>query len=302
MGRADGSKLVATQTLDRGGLWLAPTSNPDSAQQITPGTTRWDAVGLSWIGNAQIVYGYIGGDKFRIARLEIPSGQPTDLHLPGEALLYPASCNGSIVYEQGVKQNFSIWHAELNGGTPRALDSGPTTGFPVCTPDGKLVIYDRVEGEETRLMRVPATGGTPQKLNDLDVRFPSMSPDGRQVAAFYFTDPAAVPKLAVLPVEGGAPAQVIDMPNNLDFRFPTSAGFGWMPDGHSVIFPVTEKGVTNLWVQPLGAIQGKLSPPHQWTHFSANGVYRFAISPGGKQVVLARAADTSDMVLITRLP
>ena len=150
-------------------------------------------------------------------------------------------------------------------------------------------------------MRVPATGGSPQKLNDLNMHWPSISPDGRQIAAFYFADPTAAPKLAVMPAEGGAPTQLIDMPKDLDFRFPPR-GFAWTPDGHSMIFPVVQKGVTNLWIQPLEAAQGKPAPPRQWTHFSENGVTRFAISPDGKQIVLARRDSTPDIVLITHLP
>jgi eukaryotic-like serine/threonine-protein kinase len=84
---ADGNKLVAGQLLPRAGLWLAPTSNPDSAKQITPGTTRWDGAGLSWTGNTHLIYAYIGGSNFRIATLELGGEQPADLHLPGEALL-----------------------------------------------------------------------------------------------------------------------------------------------------------------------------------------------------------------------
>jgi Tol biopolymer transport system component len=215
--------------------------------------------------------------------------------------LSPASCNGAIVYTQNVKQSFSIWRADLKGGTPQELDPGPSAGEPVCTPDGKLVIYDRTEGNEYRLMRVPLAGGTPRKLNDLNLVLPAVSPDGRQVAAFYFKEPGSVPKLAVMPSEGGAPTQVIDMPNNLDYRFPTTAGFGWTADGCSIIYPVHENGLSNLWVQPLRASQGKPAPLRQWTHFSANGVYRFAISPDGKQVVLGRDASTTDIVLITHL-
>jgi serine/threonine protein kinase/Tol biopolymer transport system component len=294
---ADGSKLVATQGLPRGGLWLAPVSDPDSAQQITPGTSRLDGMGLTWTGNSQIVYGYLAASSFRMAKLEIPGAQPTDLRLPGEMLYSPASCGGGIVYTQQVKQSFSIWRAELNGGAPREIVPGPSTNLCVCAPDGRFVVYQRAEGNEMRLMRGAATGGTPQKLNDLNMRGPTISPDGRQIAALYVADPRAVPKLAVMPVEGGAPTQVIDLPNDLDF-----SGLAWTAHGRSIIFPAVEKGVTNLWIQPLGTTQGKPAPPRQWTHFPANSVTRFAISPDGKQIVLARDASTSDIVLITHLP
>jgi Tol biopolymer transport system component/predicted Ser/Thr protein kinase len=294
----DGSRLVTTQTLRRGGLWLASASDPDSARQITPGTSRQDGVGLSWIGNTQIIYGYTSGSASRVAKLEIPRMQPTDMGVPGEAQLLPAGCGSSVVYELGVKQSLSIWRTNLNGGMPIQLEPGPSSGDPVCTPDGKLVIYDRTEGSESRLMRVPTTGGTPEKLNDLNMGWPAASPDGRQIAAFYSMDPAGVPKLAIMTAEGGAPTQVIDMPKDLDFR----KGLAWTADGRNIIIPVVEKGVTNLWVQPLGAIQGKPAPPRQWTHFSTNSVIRFAISPDGKRLALACEGSTADIVLVTHLP
>jgi eukaryotic-like serine/threonine-protein kinase len=307
---ADGSKLVATQGLLRGGLWLAPVSDPDSAQQITPGTSRLDGTGLTWTGNSQIVYGYVGASSFRMAKLEIPGAQRTDLRLPGEMLAAPASCRGGIVYSQGVKQSFSIWRAELNGGAPREIVPGPDSYDPVCTPDGRFVVYQRAEGNESRLMRVAATGGTAQKLDDLNMKWPTISPDGRQIAALYFTDPAAVPKLALISIEGGAPTQVIDLPTNLDFgdtpnnlpNYLAPNNLAWTADGRSIIFPVVQKGVANLWIQSLPAPDGKPAPPRQWTHFFANGVTRFAISPDGKQILLARDAFTSDIVLVTHLP
>jgi eukaryotic-like serine/threonine-protein kinase len=295
---ADGSRLVAMQSPPRGGLWLAPASGPDSARQITPGASRLDGVGLSWIGNSQIIYGYIGGGKVRVARLDIPDGQPVDLHLPGEAQAEPVACGNSVVYVQVAKQNFSIWLTDLNGGAPREIDSGPSSFNPACTPDGMFVFYEKAEGSETRLMRVPAAGGTPQKLSGLNMQRPTISPDGGQIAAFYFTDSAAAPKLAVMPAAGGAPTQVIDMPKDLD----SSRGLAWSPDGRGIIFPVLQKGVTNLWTQPVGTAQGKSASPQQWTHFTANNVTAFAISPDGKQVALARDASTTDIVLITHLP
>jgi hypothetical protein len=297
----DGSKLVATQTLFRGGLWLAPISNPDMTQQITPGTGRRDGAGIAWTGNNQIVYGYVGGSSFRMAKLEIPGTQPTDLRVPGEMLVAPSSCGSGIVYAQAVKQSFSIWYAESNGGSPREIVPGPSTGAPVCTPDGKFAVYENAEGTEIRLMRVPTTGGTPQKLNDLNMKWPKFSPDGREIAALYSADPAAAPKLAIIPGEGGAPTQVIDLPKDVFFGAPPN-NLAWTADGRSIVFPAVEKGVTNLWIQPLGTTQGKPAPPRQWTHFSANGVTRFAVSPDGKQIALAREASTSDIVLVSHLP
>jgi Tol biopolymer transport system component len=301
---ADGSKLVAPQDLFRSSLWLAPASNPDAARQITPGTSREDGVGIAWNGNNQIVYGYRGSGISRLARLDLPASQPADLHLPGEAQWSPASCgNGAIAYTQTLKQSFSIWHADLNGGMPLELDPGPSSRSPVCSSDGKTAVYEKAEGNETRLMQVPATGGKPQKLNDLNMGLPKFSPDGRLIVALYWTDPTAVPKLALIPPEGGAPTQVIDLPPEAAKQmYEEQSGLDWMADGRSIVFAMHKDGVTNLWVQPLSQPGGKPVPPRQWTHFSSNDVESFAISPDGKQLAFSRDSSTSDIVLITHLP
>ncbi len=295
---ADGSKLVVSQLLPRAGLWLAPASKPDAVRQITPGTSRQDGFGIAWNENSQIVYGYLGAGSFRLARLELPAAQPADLHLPGDGQISVTSCGvGAIVYNQILKQSYSMWRADLSGGMPVELDPGPSSFNPACGPAGKTVVYERAEGNETRLMRVPATGGAPQKLNDLNMCCAKVSPDGRQIAALYWADPTGVPRLALLPLEGGYPTQIIDLP-----RDTRTQSLGWTLDGRGMVFAIYRNGVTNLWIQSLGRPRSKPAPPRQWTHFAANGVKAFAISPDGKQIVLSRDSSTSDIVLITHLP
>ena len=301
---ADGSKLVAPQDLFRSSLWLAQASNPDAARQITPGTSRQDGIGIAWNGNSQIIYSYRGSGPFRLASLDLTAAQPVDLHLPGEEESSPTSCgSGAIAYTQTVKQSSSIWHTALNVGVPLELDPGPSSFGPACAPDGKTVVYTRSEGNESRLMRVSATGGTPQKLNDLNMALARFSPDGRLIAALFWTDPTAVPKLALISPEGGPPTQVIDLPPEAAKQtYEEQSGLDWMPDSRSIIFAMHKNGVTNLWLQPLGPPGSKPVPARQWTHFSANDVGAFAISPDGKQVAFSRDSSTGDIVLITHLP
>ena len=301
---ADGSKIVAPQDLFRRSLWLAPTSNPDAARQITPGTSREDGVGITWNGNSRIVYGYRGAGTSRLARLDLPASQAADVYLSRDGQESPASCGGGVtVYTQIVKQNLSIWRTDLGGGVPLELDPGPSSFGAACSPDGRTVVYSRAEGNEYRIMRVPATGGTPQQVSNVNAGLATISPDGRLIAALYWADPTAVPKLALIPIEGGAPTQVIDLPPEAAAQpFQGQHGLSWMPDGHSIVFAMYQKGVINLWVQPLGPPGSKPGPPRQWTHFSANDVEAFAISPDGKQIVLSRDSSTSDIVLVDHLP
>ena len=310
---ADGAKLAVPQDIFRAAMWLAPTSDPDVPRQITPGTSRNDGIGIAWEGNSELIYGYSGGGVSKLAKLDLAAAQPEDIHLPGEVQMFPASCGKAAIVYSGIcfyqiaefmNQGSSVWHADLNGGTPVELDPGPSVGQPNCAPDGKFVVYSKSGGNESRLMRVPATGGPPQKLNDLDMGYPKISPDGRQIAALYWGDPAApVPQLALLPLEGGAPTQIIDLPKTTTPEpYHDFSGLGWTADGRDVILPMTQNGVTNLWLLPIGTSGSKPAAPRQWTHFTAYGVEKFAISPDGKQIALARNMSTSDMVLITNVP
>lgn len=64
-------------------------------------------------------------------------------------------------------------------------------------------------------------------------------------------------------------------------------------DGKAVAYAIREKGVDNIWVQPLTGSAG-----HQITHFNRGQINHFAWSPDGKKLAVIRAHTTSDVVLI----
>jgi hypothetical protein len=56
---------------------------------------------------------------------------------------------------------------------------------------------------------------------------------------------------------------------------------------------VREKGVDNLWLQPL---DGKAH--RQLTHFNKDRIFRFVYSPDGAQLAIERGTLESDAVLL----
>lgn len=68
-----------------------------------------------------------------------------------------------------------------------------------------------------------------------------------------------------------------------------------MPDATSFAYIVRKDGVSNLWSQPLEPS----GTPKQLTNFTGEDLRSFAFSPDGKQIAVTRAAETSDVVLIT---
>jgi WD40 repeat protein len=71
--------------------------------------------------------------------------------------------------------------------------------------------------------------------------------------------------------------------NNLSFT----------PDGKAVAYIVRDKGVDNLFVQPLDG-----SPGHPITNFTSENIVAFRWSPDGKTLAVARTQNTSDVVLL----
>jgi hypothetical protein len=60
------------------------------------------------------------------------------------------------------------------------------------------------------------------------------------------------------------------------------------------VFTVREKGIDNLWAQPLDG-----SSARQLTHFTAELIRRFAFSADGAKIAIERGHVESDAVLLS---
>jgi|HubBroStandDraft_5_1064220.scaffolds.fasta_scaffold668650_1 Tol biopolymer transport system component len=94
--------------------------------------------------------------------------------------------------------------------------------------------------------------------------------------------------------EGSAP-RLLD----LDPRFSAgliaiyTGGPKFSPDGKAIVYDIMDKGVGNLWIQPLDGSRG-----HQITTFTSGFINGFRWSPDGKSLGVMREHDFSDVVLL----
>jgi Tol biopolymer transport system component len=127
---------------------------------------------------------------------------------------------------------------------------------------------------------VDLAGGQPRQFATntvLTVSEPAVSPDGRQVV--FFAEGSAV----IVPSDGGEPARRISMP---------ATRLRWTADGLGLTY--ADATGTNLWVQPIDG-----GAPLQLTTFANDKtIVNFAWSPDGRQLAVARAVTTSDIVLL----
>lgn len=64
------------------------------------------------------------------------------------------------------------------------------------------------------------------------------------------------------------------------------------PDGKGIVYPIRDKGIDNLWLQPLDG------PGHQLTHFTTLKILSYAWSWDGKSLAFVRRHSPTDLVLI----
>jgi eukaryotic-like serine/threonine-protein kinase len=181
----------------------------------------------------------------------------------------------------------NLWRMDRNGANLRQLTHGSNDRAPVCTPDGRTVIFSR----EDKMMRVPEEGGDPVPVSGTSFniafnRAVDISPDGKTLVGPTLSANAQGHFL-VFDIQSGALVQSLEVP-------PHYAGVPrFTPDGKAIAFPISENGVTNLWVQPLDG-----SPRHPLTDFKSEGISDFHWSPNGKQLAFSRGHGDTDVVLI----
>jgi Tol biopolymer transport system component len=70
-----------------------------------------------------------------------------------------------------------------------------------------------------------------------------------------------------------------------------------VPSGKAIQYLLTRNGATNIWEQPLSG-----GDPRQVTNFPSGRIFDFAWSPEGRQLLLTKGNQSSDVILIRNFP
>jgi eukaryotic-like serine/threonine-protein kinase len=201
-----------------------------------------------------------------------------------------------------------VWRTNLDGSNAVVLADGGEDVLWNCSPDGKWLYYfDR--RQKTGLSRVPMTGGRPEVLAGTTLpsallESATLSPDGKTLAAFLSrveVEPGSYGnQIALVDLEGGAKPTIrlVNIEARLNFVFRAlgpqiNKSFHFTPDGKALALTVEEKGVDNIWIQPLDGSKG-----HQITNFESEQLFDFRWSPDGKKLGVLRYHIESDVILL----
>jgi TolB protein len=239
----------------------APSSPPHSP---TPTPSPWL---LAYDSDVE------GNDEIYL--LPADGGPPLNLTRHPAEDRYPAwSPDGSrIAFQSNRDGNWEIYTLDLGDGVhgklTRLTFDLAYDGAPTWSPDGAWIAFESYRDTapcqlatpvpdpppcpDLEIYRVPAEGGTPQRLTDSpqgDYQ-PAWSPDGDWIAFTSWRD--GDKEIYVMPATGG-PARNVTVSAGDESpallagasRSPT-----WSPDGTALVFLSEREGVTALYRQPL---------------------------------------------------
>ena len=207
------------------------------------------------------------------------------------AALQPNGCSdGQLVFARGMAKTLSvnIWRSEADGTGLRRLTEGKRDMFPMCSPDSKTVFY--MDMTVPAYMKVSIDGGQPERVTKDFAAFNAgfdVARDGKTAVLGTYDFKTQRPTISLVSLDSG---QVLRM-FEYDPRHQGQPRFS--PDGKGIVYPVREKGVDNLWLQPLDG-----GPGRQLTNFGFLKIYSYQWSPDGKSLAMVRGDSPSDLVLI----
>ncbi|MFI5098139.1 MAG: protein kinase [Candidatus Acidiferrales bacterium] len=282
----DGKTLVAIQSKLRFSLSIAPANEPDQLRTV-PLATQLQVGRWNWMPDGRLIVPQSGSLKAVAA-----NGEETTLYSdPKHVLDQAAVCGGGryVVFRQvgaGGGTSANLWRMDLNGTNQKQLTIGRNDREPACAKDGNWVYY--VDNADNRYVkRVSVDGGSPETVVKYAVGAYGLSPDGKDIVSFEVRE---LDHKLMLRVDNVETHQMtysdIDqraLPNEL----------AYVPDGKGVVYLVREKGVDNLWLQPLDG-----APHRQLTHFKKDKVFRLVFSPDGSKIAMESGEQESDAVLL----
>ena len=288
-----GKMLATVRSETRSSLWVIPPGDPSQARSITtdPGSQP-GGDGLDWTPDGRIVYTSLASGHKDLWIMNADGTQTKPLTTePADNVSSPSvTADGQyVIFNSGRSGLPNIWRIGLDGKAPTRLTHGNLDLQPYCSPLENWVFFSQDSAGKRTISRVKTDGsGPPQSLSDQLTLYPVVSPDGKWVACLYQETLNAPQRVAILPVTGGAPKQLLDIPAAL------TTSLRWHPDGNSLTYLTRKDGAMNLWRQPLAG--GTAEPI---TDFKTDRIFTYAWSRDGRTLACARGTINRDVIMIS---
>lgn len=289
---ADSRSFAAVRDVSDSNIYVYTLGgSPDEAKALTSGFGNWVGYsGVRFRGDGEVLFSSFVGGLGTFYAVDADGGTPRRLIESMPTWGLTVSRDGSrIAFVSDKSDANEIWIADADGGNVRRLTSHGNAASPSFTPDGRSVVYLRMDDGQ-RAWRLPLDGGPAVRVTHGPTNRPQVSPDGKWLLCRLRSTEPGVPlwRTAVVPLDGNGPVRYFDAP--------TDGGppiLQWHPRGDAFLFVDSRGGFDNIWQQGLDG-----GAPRQVTSFDSGDIFAFDLAPDGKRLALARGHSTRDAVLI----
>jgi serine/threonine protein kinase/Tol biopolymer transport system component len=296
---ADAKTLTTVQSKRLFTLYAVPATI-DGANPPAPAVPQLQkgSLNFSWAGNN----GFFLAEDNRLVRISSDGSNKTNLATLTSIYSISACADGrylllALVGQRGATGT-NIWRANADGTNLKQLSPGQSDIGPECSPDSQWAYY--IDQNANRVNRVSVEGGTPETLPGTPVprafvkgsrrSFADVAPDGKSIAFLVeLGDKSLGQMIASVPLDAGPQPHV----RLIDPNPAISDSPRFTPDGKALVYPITQNGVDNLWLQPLGGTPGR-----QLTNFKTDRIRSFRWSPDSKSIGVLCERVEGDVVLL----
>jgi serine/threonine protein kinase len=283
---SDGSTIASVMRQFTRDVYVSSGTKPDysDAKQVSSGELLWT---VSWSGDSKIV-----AEQDSTIKLMGLDGAGNSLPAEKDTTIQnPRGCgDGLVVFTRAIAKTGTrnLWVSAVDGTGLRQLTTGKYDDQATCSPDGKWVLYTDVV--HATFMKVPISGGTPElwlKATAESHASFDVTRDGKLAVLGSYDFDARKPTILLFSLETG------QMVRKFEYDPRHEGVLRFSPDGKGFVYPIRDKGVDNLYLQPVDGSSGR-----QLTNFTSLKIYSYQWSPNGKNLALVRGDSPSDLVLI----
>jgi Tol biopolymer transport system component len=293
---ADGKRLVVTRASPKSTLWRMPISDataeplPPVRIALTPSSTSSPRLGPDYLlfvsaaGASESIW-----KRARDADSELWSGDGAQII--GSPSISPDG--GHIAFSVRQRSRTLLYVMQADGTNARVVtDSLDLRGSPAWTPDGRSITSAANDHGVPHLFQVPVNGGPPSVfLRDYSVD-PEWQPSGSFVV---YSGPDIGTTFSVQAVSPDGAAHALPRLTTLTRG---ARHLKFLSGGRGLVFLRGAIGHKDLWL-----MDPETGAERQLTNLPADFDIRdFDISPDGREVVLERVQERSDIVLLDLPP